>query len=332
MAAKYISKGEKGFMDYSEFLDYIKSSITKILGKEKNVNITKILKTNDIEYDALTILDADSNISPTIYLNQYYVDYINGKSLGSIVNEIFGLYEEHQNFLQFDIELFKDFNKIKKRIAYKIVNAQKNKKLLEDVPHIKKLDLAFIFYCIIDSDFLGSATAVIHNSHLDMWGISVEDIAKAAFINTPKMLKAELRNMNEIIREMFVDDIHQQQIAGNISLDLSVEDEANNIMDNINKNNNHVEMYVLTNCNKTYGASCMFYKNILKDFAESQNANIYILPSSVHEVILIPAVNGMMKNELSLMVQDVNKEEVEESEVLSNHVYIYDKDSDEIMM
>lgn len=332
MAAKYISKGEKGFMNYSEFLDYIKSSVTKILGKEKNVNITKILKTNDIEYDALTILDADSNISPTIYLNQYYVDYMNGKSLGSIVNEIFGLYEEHQNCLQFDIELFKDFNKIKTRIAYRIVNAEKNRKLLEDVPHIKKLDLAFIFYCIIDSDFLGSATAVIHNSHLDMWDISVEDIAKAAFKNTPKMLKAELRNMNEIIREMFIDDIQHQQIEGKIPLDISIEDETNSIIDTLDNNSNHVEMYVLTNCNKTYGASCMFYKNILKDFAKSKNSNIYILPSSVHEVILVPAVDGMMKNELSLMVQDVNKEEVEESEILSNHVYIYDKDSDEVIM
>lgn len=319
-------------MNYSEFLDYIKSGITQILGKEKTVSITKVLKTNDIEYDALTILDENCNISPTIYLNKYYEEYTKGKSLGSIVNEIFGMYEEHQGNVQFDIELFKNFDRIKTRIVYRIVNAEKNQKLLEDVPHIMKLDLAYIFYCIIDSDFLGSATAIIHNSHLDMWGISVDDIAGPAFENTPKILKAELRNMNDIIREMFINDMHQQQINGKIPLDTSVNDETDNIMDNINKESKHVEMYVLTNCNKFYGSSCMFYEDILKNFANSKNSNIFILPSSVHEVILVPAVDGIMKNELNLMVQDVNREEVDESEFLSNHVYIYDKDTDEIIM
>lgn len=319
-------------MNYAEFLDYIKSSISKILGKEKNISITKVLKTNDIEYDALTILDLNSNISPTIYLNQYYEDYKNGKPLGNIVNDIYGLYEEHHNMLEFDIELFKNFNKIKKRIAYRIVNADKNKKLLENVPHIIKLDLAFIFYCIIDSDFVGNATALIHNSHMDMWKISLEELVKTAFENTPRILKPEIRNMNEIIREMFINDMQHQQIDGHIPLDISIEDETDDIMNSLKMSNDHVEMYVLTNHCKTYGASCMFYENTIKDFANIKKRDIFILPSSVHEVILVPAVDGIMKNELTLMVQDVNKEEVSDSEILSNHVYFYDRKSDKILM
>lgn len=324
-------KRRTGDMNYSEFLDYVKSSIIKILGKEKNVNISKILKTNDIEYDALTITDDISNISPTIYLNQYYDDYKNGKSLGDIIHEIFSLYEEHSNELEFDIELFKNFQNISSHIVYKVINAKKNMRLLNDIPHVLNMDLALVFYCIIDSDYLGSATALIHNSHMDMWNVTTEDIVKVSYQNTPRILPAEIRNMNDIIREMFASDLQRQQIEGKIPMDISVEDEADKILDTLNMANKPVEMYVLTNSQKMYGAACIFYKNVLKDFAEKVKSDLYILPSSVHEVILVPIVDGLLKNELSLMVQDVNREEVTDSEVLSNHVYIYKRNIDKIV-
>lgn len=318
-------------MDYSEFLDYIKSSIKKILGREKNINISKILKTNDIEYDALTITDDISNISPTIYLNQYYDDYTSGKQLGDIVNEIYSLYEEHSNELEFDIELFKNFENISKRIVFKVVNAKKNIRLLNDIPHVLNMDLALVFYCIIDSDYLGSATALIHNCHMDMWNVTTEDIVEAAYNNTPKILPAEIRNMNDIIREMFKNDLLHQQLEGKIPMDVSIEDEADKLFATMNTGGKPVDMYVLTNSQKMYGAACIFYKNVLKNFSNELNTDLFILPSSIHEVILVPVGEGILKSELSLMVQDVNREEVTESEILSNHVYVYKRASDRIV-
>ena len=84
-------------------------------------------------------------------------------------------------------------------------------------------------------------------------------------------------------------------------------------------------MYVLTNQSHLNGASALLYKDILRDFAHSLEENFYILPSSIHEVILVPANGIMSKNSLELMVKDVNQKEVSPMERLSDHVYFYDR-------
>ncbi len=318
-------------MEYKEFLDYIKSSINQIIGKEKNVKILKVLKTNDIEYDALTITDSHTNVSPTIYLNQYYIDYLNKKPLGQIINEIYGLYEEHSKNIELDIEIFTDFQKAKKRIAYKVINAGQNENLLKDCPHIRKLDLALVFYCIIDNDYLGSATSLIHYNHLDMWGISAEELTGTAIENAPAILKPELRDMNDIIYEMLKNDLHKQQINGELPIDVPINEELDRIMKSM-KNQSPIEMYVLTNSLKQYGASCMFYQNVLKKFSDNYNRDIYILPSSVHEVILVPVSEDINIHHLNHMVKEVNRQDVDNCEILSDHVYIYKRDKDEIIM
>lgn len=319
-------------MEYFDFLDYIKSAIEKIIGEEKKVSIRKIIKNNDQELDALTIVDDITNVSPTIYLNKYYSDYTNGRAIGDIVNEIYGLYEENCSNFQFDVSTFFDYNKIKDRIVFKVINYERNKRLLSDIPHIKKLDLAVVFYCLVDSDYIGNATVLIHNCHMDMWNITLEELLSAARENTPKLLQYELRNMNEIIKEMFLNDIQSKQISGELDCELDIEEHANEMIEGLGNSSNGIQMFVLTNRQKLNGATCMFYKNVIREFSISKNTDIYILPSSIHEVILVPATMDMSKEELSIMVRDVNEEEVDEGEILSNNVYIYDMSKDEILL
>lgn len=91
-------------------------------------------------------------------------------------------------------------------------------------------------------------------------------------------------------------------------------------------------MYVLTNLFKINGAACMLYKEPLKLFSARVGKDLYIIPSSIHEVIILPADNNICKNELNAMVQQVNKEEVAESDILSDHVYMYDREKDAILI
>lgn len=318
-------------MEYIEFIEYIRAAITTIFGDEKNVSVKKILKNNGVEYDALIIGEDKSNISPTIYLNSYYTEYENGRESGEIVNEIYNLYEKNCNEYIFDIDSFIDFEAIKDKIVFKVINKAKNIELLKDVPYLEKMDLALVPYCIVDSDFIGSATVLIHKSHLSIWRVTAEEIFEIALKNTPKILEAEIRNMNEIIKEMFISDLQRKQVNGEISFDFDVDKKADELLDELGTGNG-IEMFVLTNVHKLNGASCMFYKDVIESFATEKKANIYILPSSIHEVILVPAVEGLSKNELSLMVQDVNREELSAEEVLSNHVYVYDYKNNELIM
>ena len=86
-----------------------------------------------------------------------------------------------------------------------------------------------------------------------------------------------------------------------------------------------IPMYVLSNKQKLQGAACMFYPDILKNFAEEKNSDLYILPSSIHEVILLPAVGDLEKEGLLEMVTEINKTQVQECDVLADSVYYYNR-------
>ena len=91
-------------------------------------------------------------------------------------------------------------------------------------------------------------------------------------------------------------------------------------------------MYVLTNQNKLNGASCILYEHLLEHFADRLCCDLYILPSSIHEVILIPATSDTSYQELSQMVQEVNDTQVSPEEILSDHVYYFSRSSGSIRM
>jgi len=288
-------------MRYEEFIAHIKENMSACFGREKKIRINKVIKNNDKELDALVIISEENPVTPTVYLNDYYTDYLEGRDIEDIVEEIFHIYESHYMTLDFDVNKFMNYNEVKDRIAYKVVNREKNKKYLKDVPFIPFLDLAIVFYYMLDNSNEGNAIAVIHNSHIDLWKIDKETLYKKALENTPKLLPYSLQSMEDVIHELIRTGEYPY----------CVEEDDSPVM------------YVLTNNKKFYGASAILYEDVLKNFAESLKMDIFVLPSSVHEVILVPDMGGVNKEELTMMVKDVNSKEVSESDILSDHAYIY---------
>lgn len=324
-------------MNFESFIDYIEDGIIQIMGNGVEVKTHKILKNNNVELDAITILEKDNSISPTIYLNYFYEEFLEGKEIGEIVNEIYELYEEHSKKLNFDMDIFMDFDRVKERIAFKLINTKSNSKLLKDIPHIAFLDLSIVFYCLLDNDYLGTATALIHNVHRDMWKISTKDLFEIAKINTPRLLECEIKDMNDLIKEILVDDLQKTIFERDDRYDRNcinyeAEKVADGLMKNISKAKDQLAMYVLTNKQRTNGAVCILYDEILKKFAQKVDCDVYILPSSVHEVILVPATEGIDGKSLSGMVKEVNQKELDKIDILANHIYYYSKEKDEIMI
>lgn len=249
-------------MTYQEFKENVTTVIQNRLGSNVKVTIQEIIKNNDTHYDGLTILSNQLNISPTIYLNFYFKQYLKGRSLEEICHDILSVYEENKPSGNIDISFFTNYEQVKKRIVFKLINYEQNKNLLQKIPHIKILDLAIIFNCLVDADETGNATILIYNQHLSLWNITKDDLYHLAMKNTPALLTYELRDMSDVLIEL---------MAGVPCNSMKEEFEY------------MVPMYVLSNKSKLNGSGCIFYHNLLHNLCEKLECDLYILPSSIHE-------------------------------------------------
>ena len=91
-------------------------------------------------------------------------------------------------------------------------------------------------------------------------------------------------------------------------------------------------MYVLSNKSKLNGSGCILYQNLLRSLGKKLESDFYILPSSVHEVLLIPADDQDSYEELTAMVQEVNATQLANEEILSDHVYYYSREAEKLCM
>jgi hypothetical protein len=297
-------------MTYQEFKQHIQTTIQTQLGQSVNVTLQDIVKNNNTHLDGLTILSDQYNLSPTIYLNYYYRQYENGKSVAEICQDILQTYEANRPSTNIDVSFFTDYNKVKSRIVFKLINYEKNLSLLQDVPHYRFLDLAIVFHCLLNADSQGTATILIHNHHLALWNITSDDLYALAISNTPRLLSYDLRNMTDVLKELF-----QQSDA--LQSD-SVEPLCS--------------MYVLSNQQKLNGSACILYQGLLKGFADHLGCDLYILPSSIHEVLILPSTDQLPHPELSDMVREVNMTQLSREEILSDHIYYFSRETSQLTM
>ena len=197
---------------------------------------------------------------------------------------------------------------MRSRIIFKLINTEKNRELLRDVPYIPFHDLSIVFQCLVSEERFGNASILIHNVHLQLWKVNARELYECALENTPLLQGYELADMNTVLEEM--------KALGGID-DEEIEDMQQ-----------EVPMYVLSNKSRINGASCILYKDILKDFAMVVDKDLYVLPSSIHEVILLPSDGTQESEQLKEMVREINQSQVEKEEVLSDSVYYYRRSDD----
>lgn len=295
-------------MTYQTFLTEVTSLLNERFNNETNITIQTIKKNNGISYDGLIIREGNINIAPTIYLNSFYNEYCGGKSLDDVVSSIFDLYHLHKCEDNFDASFFLDYEKIKENIVFKLINTDMNKELLEDVPSISYLDLSVVFCLALRIENEELTTILIHNEHIKKWNVSVDELYNISLRNTPRLLNSNIINMADFMLE---------------TLDLSSIDIG---IDEIMLN----PMYILTNNIKLNGASCILYEDLLKNFASTVNSDLFIIPCSIHEVLILPSSNIHCIDELNEIIVMVNSSELKKEDILSNHAYIYHRNSNKL--
>lgn len=308
--------------DYESFVRDFTEMVKEMMGKDYTVNLYKVTKNNSLELDSLVLLKAGSSLAPGIYLLPYYKEYESGTDILELAGKLCDYYRSCETPAIGDDFIY-SFEKIKRKITYRLVNYDKNKKLLDNIPHIKYLDLAVTYHCLIQNNESGIAAIRITNEHISKWNISIRELHKLAVINTKREFPPLIRTMDEVISSI-------------LSLETSKDIKANAdmLLQDV-RIHTDVEskdrMYVLSNSMGINGATCLLYNNVLKKFSDKLQANLFILPSSIHEVILIPDNGNINKEELASMVRDINRTQVACDEVLSDRVYFYSGVNNAIM-
>ena len=193
-----------------------------------------------------------------------------------------------------------------KEVVYPIIRTKKeNEEEYRDWPSSAFLDLKVYYILRLTlSDFM-MATVNVTNDILEGWGITKAELHKTAMHNMAKD-GYEIREMMSVCRGI-----------------LGVE-EDNDMMDL------KADMYVLTNKSKKEGASGILHLQLIKEFAEKRGMDLYILPSSIHETILIPFNKKICPEMLKAMVVEINESQVEEKEQLGNSIYAFSRKSGKI--
>ena len=301
-------------MSLDGYCTCLKYGVKKRMGADYEVYIQNVTKNNDIELKGLVIASEESNVSPTIYLNPYYSKYVNGEDYEKLLEKIISVYEEHKVTGVLDVSFFKDWKKARERIVFKLVNFERNRELLKNIPYVKYLDMAVVFNYWFKTPCGEFATILIHNQHLDYWGVSQDELYDIAMANTPELLPYKFEDMMQIMMIMARE--------GNVPFSW---------------HNKRQPMYILTNLYKINGAGCILYPELLKTFADMMGSDLCIIPSSIHETLLVPLMpNGkcyeMDWDEVAETVKEVNDTQLLPEEVLSGHAYKYIRETEEIVM
>lgn len=285
-------------MNEREFLEAIQGALKKKFDKGTQIRLQEVRKNNNILLKGLFIQKPDSNISPTIYMNGFYEMYQKGYGMEEIVEHIIQIYYEGEVPGSIDMEFFRDFKQVKDRIVYRLINAEKNKELLKEIPHILFLDLAICFYYAFYSEALGEGIILIHNNHMEMWNTNHQELMSLAQENTPRLFKPMFITLDAIVHNMFVPEATELEPAS---------------------------LYVVTNRQKSQGAACILYPKLLEHIAGKLCGSYYMIPSSIHEVIIFKATGKEDIKYLQEIIQDANNSQLLVEDILSDHPYYYDK-------
>jgi ribosomal protein S1 len=151
-------------MTKTDFFEVLTKKVQAAMGPDYEVKVLPVRKNNDTVLNGMTILSAESNVSPTIYLDDFWMKYCGiQRTIGEIVDEIIECYNQHKNGCSIDVEWIRDYSKAKDKLIAVLVNKSKNAKLLENVAHKEHLDLAIVYKLLVDIAEDGSVSILAKN-------------------------------------------------------------------------------------------------------------------------------------------------------------------------
>ncbi len=288
-------------MDFNEFQNQIlQEAKDRMWGVQ--VEIRPVEKLQGESYTGLSIQPNDSPMAATLNLDTVYSQMVDqGKSFQEVADDLISHAADIiVDMPKIDVNDITNYDQMKNTLVVQVIPTDRNAEMLADIPHKNIEDMSLVYRMQIDQNENGTSSVLITNAMLENYGVTVDqlhqDAMDAAVINNP----ATFRSMQEVLSDL-----------------MGMPAEMMLPMDG-------PQMYVASVENSLNGAGVIAYPDFMNQVAEQVGGDFFVLPSSVHEVLVIPDDGSIDRHDLESMVREVNASEVLPKDQLSDNVYHYD--------
>ncbi len=294
-------------MNYEEFKERLSEDLKQGLyertGNEHYIDTTNVSKLQNESYEAFTIRPENSPIGVNLDVQSLFAEYERGRSYDEVLEGAEHMVSEgFAKQPQVNLEDLTNYEVMKEKLSIQVVATERNEEMLKNIPHKEVEDMSLVCRFVVDTGAFGTGTILVNNAMLDTFGITKEQLFEDAVKSAPEIKPTEIRGMLDIIAEAWGIDV--SELAGPLEAELPI--------------------YVATTTDKTNGAGIIAYPGFMDMAAEKVGGDFYLLPSSVHEVIIVPDKGDTNFRDLEAMVKEVNATEVDPKDKLSDNVYHYD--------
>lgn len=297
-------------LSFKTFIEKVKAEIHLLCEDGYQIIIEPVPQNNGTEQTGIDIRKEQGEEMAHLCLDSYYEQYLDGMPVEEVAKDIWDIFNSFEQS-KVSESLLNDFEKVKNKIVLSLVNYEMNRKRLESMPFVPYLDLAITFNVLLDRTENGERTAVVTNKELTAWGTTKEELFFLAKQNTPRLYMAEVNSLNDVMKSLIKDT------KSEFFFDEFIRGEE-------------LPLYVLSNRNVVKGAAVILYDGLLKEIAKSLENDLLILPSSVHEVLVMAYDKEIDFLSIRDMVEHINKSEVSVCDVLSNQIYRYSREKDQV--
>lgn len=298
-------------MTKEQFLEQVTDQVrAECAVSDMDVSCGVFMKNNDTMKHGIVLKRRDEFISPTIYVDDFYQDFLRKKkTVEEVAEEVWERLTEVEEHARQYRDFSAEFADCRSQIIYRLVSLERNTKFLQSVPYLPFLNLAIVFCIVCDVSEDGLETILITDEVMERWQTTTKELVRLAEENTPRILPATIDSLtNVLLRYIGLSEGENRE------------------------RNARLPMFLLSNQSGVNGASVLLYPDILAGLADKFDSDLFILPSSIHELIVIPADRKDRKTELSEMVKDINKNHVNREEVLSDTAYFFDRKEKKIIL
>ncbi len=283
------------------FAEELLRSVNKKADGVFTARLVNNLKNNGVRKLAITA-PVVQGAAPCLYLEEVYEGYKNGKlGFEEASDSIYKIImEAKENLPDIDMETLFRWENVRPNIRAALINTGLNEERLSGQPNRPFLDLSIVYYMKMKDTDLGNGNVWVRNAHLECWQTDEETLYRTALENMRTAKETALLDMEKLFF-------------------------TRNLLSSGKTKKLPESVYILTNGDKHQGAAAIIDEELLSRIQDMVGA-FAVLPSSVHEVLIIRDTGSREQEKMAELVREVNKNVLRPEDLLSDHVYVYDRD------